>query len=211
MYEYASLRGIFYIEQMRYIDFSKHKWYNAIYRTTHFGGARHLLLLKELNMIIPMATAPQPVSLYTFMELFSFIALVFVIVRTVIRVRGQLKHFKQTKTGLSWVFVWISTAVLFGSVLLYTIGPDVSMFLTDHFGVPYFQTVLSAFVVFLIGVTFMLSAGIIAYLMREDKPKDEPRPKPDRPTKFKRPSLNGSQEKEQEKPAGIRVPSDANR
>lgn len=123
-------------------------------------------------MFVPMAVAPQPEVLFELMGWVSTLSLMFVIVACIVMVRRRLKHYGLTKSGLSSVFVWISAAFVFAAVLLNTsAGPTASLFLSDILGVGYIKPITLAFDVFLIGVVFMVSAGIVAFLTHERKPK----------------------------------------
>lgn len=122
--------------------------------------------------MILMATSAQPEVLYGLMEWVTTLSLLFVIIATITMVRRRLRHFKTTKTGLGSVLVWIAATFVIVSVLLNTAaGALVGLFLTETMGWGYVKPITVAFDVFLVGAAIMLSAGIVAYLTHERKPK----------------------------------------
>ena len=121
-----------------------------------------------------MSTVPQPELLYAVMAWVSTLALLFVIGGAIYMVSRQLKNYRQTKTRLAYVFVWIAASFVFASVLMSTAtGPVIAAFAGDVLGLGHIKPITLAFDVFIIGAVFMVSAGIVAVLSREPKAKTD--------------------------------------
>jgi hypothetical protein len=119
-----------------------------------------------------LTSVSQPEVLYALMAWVSTLALLFVIGATVYMVRRQFKNYRETKTRLGAVFVWIAATFVFVSVLFNTTaGSIATAFIGDTFGLGSIKPITLAFDMLIVGVVFMVSAGIVAMLMHEPKAK----------------------------------------